>query len=721
MRHRTSARLFRATVIATAVSTCIPALGQGASAGTAGSSGQPAPSTMPTVTVSANRSSALIEDSSRAIDVVEPRRLDEAAGVSGIQRLLAETPGIEFARSGGLGGQISLRGFNSNLTRSVLLLDGDRYRGRSTLEFNMFDPNAIERIEVIRGAASALYGADAMNGIVNVVSRRAKVDPAQPFALSARLRAVDYSSVDNMLGGRAELVGGGNGFDVLVGAHARSADDYRTPLGRALNSNFESRGLDFNVGFRPDALSRIELSGRYQVTTTGRAGGLGAAPGAPWQEVREDPIEERYLRLGYERRQLGPLADRIEATLYNRRFDTDIYQVNRTNPTVTAATHLQVYTPVVWGGHVTAFKSLGNHLLSYGGDFFDEDFVGRVGQTTRLSPATNAVIGSTVPAYMERRSHTTEIGMFINDDWTVSDRLSLAGTLRADRVRTKIGTTPLAGESAVLQQTFAQVGENVTNSAVTGNLGAIWKVTPRLHLTGNVGRGFRAPSGQERTLTGAAGTIVTLPSPDLRSETSTTIEAGVRWRGAGFGTRVTAYRTRYSDLIVLSPLSATLYQRRNVGSAEIEGLEAQGDWQFAPGWRAGFVLTATRGTDLTTGVPLIEIAPLTSRLSLRYDDRGGWYGEGVVRAYKGKSRIDPAQERATAGYGIVDLYAGIDVDRLAGGGWKGWRVIAGVENLLNKAGRNPSVAQNMSFPQGLVGNPLVEPGRSLVVRLAASY
>jgi len=675
---------------------------------------------LPTVEVTAARTGVVAEDSTRAISVVDAQRLRDAVGTAGIQSLLAETPGIQFARTGGLGGQIVMRGFNSNITRSVLTVDGDRYRGRNTLEFNMFDPAAIERIEVIRGAASGLYGADAMNGVVNVVTRRARVDPNQAFTLKPTLRSFEMNSVNDMVGGRAELIGGGNGFDVLVGAHAREAGDYRTPLGRALNSGFESRGMDFVVGYRPDADSRVELSARYQRVSTERAGGLGAAPGMPWQEVREDPIEEKYLRLAYERRNLGALADKLDAALYVRKFDTHIHQTNRTNAAVTVDTHLRVDTPTVFGGHAIGLKAIDRHVLTYGVDFFREQFYGRVADTRRLSPATGAILASTPPTRMDRGSTTTNAGVFVNDEWTLNDRWSLAGTLRYDWLRTDIDKTPLANESALLQQTFARVG-NVTNSAVTGNLGAIHRLTPDWQLVANIGRGFRAPSGQDRTLTGAAGTIVTLASPDLEPEKSTTIEAGARWSGPSHRLSVTAYRTRYTNLITLAMIDPTLYQRRNVGRAEMQGLEVEGHWQFARQWRVRHALTGTRGTDRTTGTPLVEIAPWVALVGLRYDAPQGWYGESVVRAYKGKTRIDPAQERATASYAIVDVYAGFDLARWIGSDWKGWRAVAGIENLFDRAGRNPTVAQSMAYPAGLVGNPLVEPGRAFVLKLSSNY
>lgn len=668
--------------------------------------------------VAATRSAGTVDDSPRAISVVSHATLEERPGMAGIQSALAEVPGIQFARSGGLGGQLVMRGFNSNNSRSIITVDGDRYRGRSTLEFNMFDPNGIERIEVLRGPASALYGADAMNGVVNIVTRRAKVDPDQPFTLSPRLRALEWNSGNSLIGGRVELSGGGQGFDVMIGAHHRSAQDYHTPLGEAKNSDYKMQGLDFAIGFRPGADSRWELSGRYERVETGRAGGLGAAPGAPLQEVSERPILERYLRLGYQGRNFGIWADKVDASLYTRDFETDILQYNRTNAAVTAYTHTRVYTPTVWGGHLIAMKGLGEHLLSYGADFFSEDFAGRVVRTTRTQTATGALMSDTGWAQADRRSVQTNLGVFITDEWQASDRLSLSGALRGDVVKVRIGGA-IPGETASQQAAFGANPGN-TRTAFTGNVGAVYKLDPVWSVAANLSRGFRAPSGTELTITSVAGTLTTLPSPDLEPEYNKTVELGLRWASDTQRGSLTAYRSVYTDLITTAVVNANLRQRMNVAEATITGIELEGQAALARNWRLGYSLTALRGEDDSTGRPLPTIAPLSARLSLRYQP-SDWHVEGIWRGYKGKTRIDATQERTGAGYGMVDVYAGLPLQHVAGDSWKGWKLVAGVENLFNQVGRNPTVAENLSYAWGTIGNPLVEPGRAVVVKLTSDF
>lgn len=667
--------------------------------------------------VSADRSVVSIEESPRTITVIDSQQIREYLNAGGIQRLLVEVPGIEYARSGGLGGQLVIRGQNSNSGRTVLAIDGDRHRGRSTLEFNLLDPNAIERIEIIRGPASALYGSDAMSGVVNIITRRAHVEDGQDFSLAPKLRAAEWSSNGNMYGVRGELVGGGNGFDALIGLNQRTANDYDSPLGKVDNSDYDSRGLDFNLGYRTSTTARWELSGRYQHVTTGRAGGLGAAPGPDLLEVREDPLVERYLRLSYANLVFDDWLDTLDASLYVRQIKTDSYQVNRKNATRDVATHQKNHSPTVFGGHLTATRQIEDHQLSFGGDFFNEAADGRKSLQQRYNKDGTLQAEGTWNT-LERDTEQTSFGLFVSDDWYLNERWSLAGALRGDMVQVKVGSG-ITGENSAVTRAY-QGNTNNRHSALSGSLGAVYRLTPDWHLVGNLSRGFRAPSGQQMARTSVSATLTTLPAPDLEPETNLTAEFGVRWYGEQSQASLSAYQSRYDDLIDLVSVSSGVMQQQNISKAIIEGIELEGKARLLGPWSMRYALAATRGTNETEDQPLDGIAPLSGQLTLRYQaDR--WYSEGKVRGYRGRTRIDDSQERKTASYAMVDLYAGSDLSQLFGAQWKHWKVSVGVENLFDRVGRNPTTAEDLAYSNDLLGNPLVEPGRTAQLKLLVDY
>ena len=685
------------------------------------------------VRVTATRSTMDVEDSPRAISIIEKEQIESHPGISGIQPLLAEIPGISYSRTGGLGGTVIMRGFDSSTRRTALAIDGDRFRGRTALEYNLIDPNSIERIEIIRGPAAVLWGSDAMNGVVNIVTRRSETSLYEPFAMSAHVRALDYNSGSNMYGGRAELVGGGAGFDVLIGAFARDADDYYTPRGRAYNSDFRSRGADFRLGFSPSPDTRFELAGRYQQITTGRAGGT-AAPGAPYMIAREDPTQEQYLRFSGETRNAGKMADLLEGSLYIRRFRTDVYQRNATTPAGglnpnAPNVHIRVYEPTIYGSRINATKGIGTHLLSYGMDFSHEDFGPRYSTSWQASGFSTKPPASAVYTQMERGSRQTNFGLYVSDEWKVSPALVLSGALRGDYFLTTVADESKKPPNENPDVTAAYARQRrITDTPVTGSIGTVLKLSPAWSATAQISRSFRAPSGNELTTTTAVGVMPTLVSPDLKPEHSTTWEAGLRYHAEKLHVNTTAYLSNYRDLILLvdtgipfGNTSTNWYQRRNIGRARIAGLEVDGQWQFARSWAARFAATWTSAKDKTGNVPLEGVPDIFGRLALRYTAGAGhWYVDAVMRAATRRDRINPATERERAGYAMFDLYAGVDFGKMAGPGARGWKLVAGLENVLNRAVHSQVAGEDVRYGR-MVGNPLMEPGRTFVAKLLHDF
>lgn len=148
---------------------CVAPLAGHAQAGAA--AGQPIPELDPVV-VTAARSPQLLKNVLADASVIERDTLARA-GQSSLAEVLAQQHGIEFADSGGPQSVTSLfmRGANSNQT--LVLLNGQRINNANGggIALNALPPEAIERIEIMRGAASSLYGADAIGGVINIITR----------------------------------------------------------------------------------------------------------------------------------------------------------------------------------------------------------------------------------------------------------------------------------------------------------------------------------------------------------------------------------------------------------------------------------------------------------------------------------------------------------------------------------------------------------------------
>jgi hemoglobin/transferrin/lactoferrin receptor protein len=671
------------------------------------------------VTVVGSRSERLVDLTSKSVSVITREQIKARPGVN-IQTLLDDVPGISYSRAGGLGGQMVVRGLNSNDPRMVMYVDGDRFRGRNTLEYNLVDPNQIERIEIIRGPASALYGSDAMNGVINIITRRAKGDVNGKFHLSPLVSSVSYNSVNNQPAGRVELAGVGNGVAMLLGFNGRRAGDYESPLGEVGNSDFSSLGGDLRLGYTLMPGKRLELIGKIAEVETGRAGGIGGAPGLPKIRHRENPMRERYLKLGYGDSDPILGLDSLDTSFYVRELYTAQNTENRTaaNGNVTLS-NIYVDGPVIWGGKLIGTKAWGNNLLTAGADFFHENRKGNENDAVTYN-ASGAVTSTTVRAQRNRDAEQTNVGIFAHNDWDPSSRWTVSTAGRLDYIRTTVDGSPALEENAALQQALANNLESI-DKAATGSIGVIFKPVQQLHLVANAGTAFRAPATFEKFGSFTQAAVNNIANPDLQPETSVTYEAGARLRLPDFHADLTGFYSDYSDLIQIATINATTKQRQNVGSAVIKGIELEGAYDLSKQWSLKFNAATTHGTNTLTNVPLVNVPPLNGMAALRYTSPGqGYYLEGADRWSIRKDRIDPAQERETAGYyNVFSLYAGLDL-----GKWdkrlNKWRLTAGIDNILDTTYRNAATFENMNFARGLA-NPLVEPGRSFLVGLTTEY
>lgn len=679
------------------------------------------PITLPAISVTATRSEQALDLSSKSVSVITREQII-ARNARSVQELLEEIPGVSLSRAGGLGGQIVMRGSNSNDPRVVLFIDGDRFRGRNTLEYGLLDPNQIERIEVIRGSASSLYGPDAVAGIVNIITRSAKKNGNEPFQLTPRVAGLNANTVNNLVGGRVELEGAGNGIDMLLGLNARRAGDYKSPEGTIPNSDFRTFSGDLRLGYTLNTDHRFELTAKVADVESGRAGGIGGAPGAPLLRLREEPMRESFVKLGYQGKNPELGFTQTEASLYARKLYTHISVENRTTANRLVQSDTWVDGPGVIGGKLIGLRPLGDSVLTMGMDFFHEDRKGtEQASTTTNFNAAGAVTSTTSSPRAQNVPDVkqTNIGLFVHNDWEAAPQWTISGALRADYIHTKSQTSPVPAPS--LQAAYNTANEN-TETPLTGNLGVIYRPMQTLHFTANVGKAFRAPATFESFGSSIQGTGFLVPNPSLQSEQALGYEIGTRLRLPKLNANLTIFDNDYSNLIVTRPivfLGTNSTQRQNVGAARMRGLEADATWKIADHWQTSVNASYIRGTDKSTSRPLPYIPPLNGQLALRYNAPAGYYIEGVGKWSLRKTRIDTTQERETAGFTVFNLYAGYDLWKMSAGLPK-MRLTVGIENVLNKTYRQPTTVESISSARSKT-NPLLESGRALSISLNSVF
>jgi outer membrane receptor protein involved in Fe transport len=381
--------------------------------------------------------------------------------------------------------------------------------------YGKIDPETVERIEVIRGPNSALYGSNALGAVMNVITRSSPFDYTEEGMRTGMRIKLDYQSVNEAGGARTEVYGATPNLRFLLGGSARDFDDVEG--GGNLGDLDPSDGREKNWDFSGEA----KLSeGRFLKLTV--------------QDVHRDHMTRYYrptqdntndreaVALTYTDQNKTDWWDVLEARAYwqekvdeRRFFDTDT-KGRATTKTLQGGLQLTRY---VGSGHVLTGGVQAE--LTKGDSPDDEQF-------TRIVPSP------------KRRdaplSRWYDFGVYLQDEWEVDPRWSITGSLRYDhqRFKTRVDRSyvPPLGDPEDDEVDDKQ-------HAVTGGLGIVRHLTPELNVSANYARGFRqnAPNFGLRQL----GDGVLIPNELLDETTSDNFEVGVKGRYPGLRFEAATY------------------------------------------------------------------------------------------------------------------------------------------------------------------------------------
>jgi hemoglobin/transferrin/lactoferrin receptor protein len=662
---------------------------------------------------------------SQNVTVITRAQIEQTNPV-GMVDLLGEVPGVGVSRNSGLGGQIFLRGCNSNNWRVPLYVDGDFFNGRNTLQLNYFNPDEIDRVEVIHGAASLMYGSNAMCGVVDFITRQPTGGPSYgPFQWTGGGYSLGGGTAAKSLDGYSWIQGAGYGFDVRADVGGRTGSDYQTPSGPAPNSDYKALNGSLVVGFSPTPNQRIELTLRDYSEVDGRAGGIGGAPGYPYLQVRQDPDTVSMARLAYTGDYVNGPFSHIESSIYANYFDTHLLTINTGSTTKIIDSNSHVIGPLFFGARasgVIPWGGIGDPIkTTVGFSSFYDTLPGSVlsSQTTTLN-AAGAVISTTSSGATQQvpDASQTNVGAFMLHEWTPVQAFTLSLGARYDWFNTQTDLAPLL--SPKLLPAYEQAN-NVDRTAPTESLGAVVRVLPMLDLIGSVGTSFRQPYVTELF----SSTTTMIPNPSLQPETGITYEGGFNIHSQDMTLKVTAFDSNFKNFIQVVPVAymglSTYTQEQNVSTANIQGIEWEQRWQVTPSINIFGSGAIVRGTNTSTGTPLPYIAPVRGRDGVQYAPPDAGYSvEAVLNWATSKTRIDPTQEFPTMGYAIPSLYATVQLGKLVSPSLGDTRLTLGLENIFNRPYIDAATFANVAFPQSMT-NPLLEEGRNYTAKLIHTF
>jgi len=329
-------RITVSTVILTGIVTSLTAFAPGKLAGQ--SAQEKATTTDPDtlvyrvdpIVVTATRGPRVVSKIPRPVSVVSQVRIDRLAPNT-VTDLFRTLPGLDVTGVGVNQGRPSIRGQRGQ--RILLLEDGLRLNNsRRQQDFGeipaLVDVTGVERVEVVRGPASVLYGSDAIGGVVNIITR---VPAREGLHGEASYR---HGSVEGQNRGSARIYGRFGPLSVRAGGTIRDAGSYEAPAGTygaiklsedtpVLNTGVEDRSFDLRLGY--EASPRHSFFGKVE-TYAADSAGFGSvdpaayAPGQPEIDILYPRQRFTKLTAGYRAQELAsPIADRIEILAYGQK------------------------------------------------------------------------------------------------------------------------------------------------------------------------------------------------------------------------------------------------------------------------------------------------------------------------------------------------------------------------------------------------------------------
>lgn len=510
-----------------------------------------------TVVVTAARLPQAISDVQASIQVVARTQIDRFAG-SSVTQALSQAVGVD-ARTSGANSSITIRGSSSSDV--LLLFDGlERTAKYGIANLNNFPVEDVERIEIVRGPMSALYGANASGGVVNIITKAPGVGP--DATVRGTWTGDDHGDRSGFaLSGSVNL--GDEDFGHRFTFENRHAHPFRFV---ATSPNYDLSGIK-HLSTSYAGQLRTGRGDRIRWTLE-RFSQKDESPGLLAATPPRQPVATPYTRFERETRYFGALGysgpvGTGELAL-DAAFSTSDGSTNRSFPTVETTRFDQTTLQARWGAE------LGRHEILLGGGFKRDDVDVSINSVAAKRDNWNA---------------------YVQDEWKLTDSLTVVAGVRYDD--------------------FTLFGSSVNPR---GSIG--WKGSSGLFARVGYGTAFRAPTPLEQYSRFTRGRFIILGSTTLVPEESETFEGAVGWRG-GLGSIEVAYHNSDVKNLVETfspttpPINGLLVtQYRNRASADLSGFELSGRFRpFEP-----LVVDASwehlKATDGSTG----------ARLTGRYKD-----------------------------------------------------------------------------------------------------
>jgi hemoglobin/transferrin/lactoferrin receptor protein len=684
------------------------------------------------VVVSTNRTENYLRNSPFAESIVGKEEIQTRSTMS-LPDILQNEPGVSLLRDGIWGTEVSIRGLNRE--NVITMIDGSRIATSTDVaaRLSLMNMNDVERVEVIKGASSSIYGSGATGGIVNIITKSPRL--YDRFSLNGDVIS-EYNTVNNLsvLGG--SLYSGSSFWSTKLSGSYRKANNIQTPDGELNNSQFEDYSFSGALNIFPIDNHRLKLD--YQLFRADNVGIPGSSV-FPEQALVTYPYERRELiSASYEIQNISKVFYKLSAKYSYQLINRDVENIPYIVQNIPAsggnpARRVSVLKITPSADHKNNNATLqGNfwlfdgHNLAAGFDYWDRSYNGEREryQLIEVLDSAGNVVSTTNRITGEKplpNSSYKSLGIFAQDEFKLfEDKLSTTLGLRYDFINItgeKTLNPVYVINNGVINNTppnqqviWDSTDEN--NSSYSANLGFIYSLFSSLDLTLGLGSSFRSPSLEERFQYIDQGSVVRVGNPDLEPEKGQSIDFGIRHYSVNLKILSSFFYSYFNDLVVEVPGT---YEGRNaliktnIGEARIYGFDFSADYNF---WRDYiFYTTASyvKGDDITADGNLPEIPPMNGRIGFKFGFLD--YLQTDISSTLFAEQNDVAEgEITTPGYAVFNLLLNTVPIKFSN---ISFRVFSGVENIFDKAYRN-----HLSTTRGSI---TIEPGRNVFLKLAVDF
>ena len=507
---------------------------------------QPATEAAQTIVVSATRHAMALIDAPAAIDVVTRADI-EARGADSVFEAVRGDTGISIQGRTISGRKaINLRGMDSRHT--LVLVDGKRIGasdgviGHSDYQYDWIAVDDIERIEVIRGPMSVLYGAEALGGVVNVITRAPGAERWRFGAMAEGSMADDGRGGD---GHRASVHADGPlGAGLRLGVSA--ADSRRQSIASRADAGISDiegrRKRDASVRLHWAPAAGHEIVAEHRVGDEERWSDMRERSGKRRYHQSLTPLDRAHSSLGWSGEFGGGRDLRASARVYQSTLDAGNLRNNGV-----ASLRPQSLDDRVAEGQLSLAPAAGQLTTS--------------GFEVRRERLENV----SLPGGEGRAEHQA---LYLQHEMPLAKTLTLTAGLRHDR--------------------HSRFGREWSPRAYL-----VWQVAPGWTVKGGYGHGFKAPTLKQISpdYLEDEGPFTYKGNAALRPETNDAVEVGVGYGSAALGVQAMLFRNRVEDLIITRQIGVlagrVLYQFENTDQATLQGLETAATWKPVRGWTLG--------------------------------------------------------------------------------------------------------------------------------------